>query len=128
MAKKQITASETSPVRATAPSAKKTSAPVAKRTIAAKHSKAAPKTVAPPVVVPEVKIAVPAAKQPKQAKLANAMAVEVPKAKTPAPSVEITRDQIAARAYQYWVSRGYQGGDPVADWLRAEAELKNQIA
>jgi hypothetical protein len=26
-------------------------------------------------------------------------------------------------AYSYWESRGYQGGDPLEDWVRAEQEL-----
>ena len=34
-----------------------------------------------------------------------------------------TRDEIALLAYSYWENRGYQGGSPEEDWLRAEAEL-----
>jgi hypothetical protein len=34
-----------------------------------------------------------------------------------------SREQIAILAYSYWVARGYQGGSPEADWLRAEQEL-----
>jgi len=37
-----------------------------------------------------------------------------------------TREAIAALAYSYWEARGYQGGDPEADWLRAEEELRTQ--
>jgi hypothetical protein len=33
------------------------------------------------------------------------------------------REEIAALAYSYWVIRGYQGGCPEEDWLRAEQEL-----
>jgi hypothetical protein len=33
------------------------------------------------------------------------------------------REEIAALAYSYWVTRGYQGGSPEEDWLRAEQEL-----
>ena len=33
------------------------------------------------------------------------------------------QEQIAKLAYSYWVSRGYQGGCPQEDWLRAEQEL-----
>jgi len=32
-------------------------------------------------------------------------------------------DQIASLAYSYWEARGYQGGSPEEDWLRAEQEL-----
>lgn len=44
---------------------------------------------------------------------------------TPAivPSRSVTRDAIASLAYSYWEARGYQGGDPEQDWLRAEREL-----
>jgi hypothetical protein len=34
-----------------------------------------------------------------------------------------SQQQIAALAYSYWVARGYQGGSPEQDWLRAEQEL-----
>lgn len=33
------------------------------------------------------------------------------------------QEEIAILAYSYWVSRGYQGGCPEEDWLRAEQEL-----
>lgn len=32
-------------------------------------------------------------------------------------------DEIAALAYSFWEARGYQGGSPEADWLRAEQQL-----
>ena len=32
-------------------------------------------------------------------------------------------EEIAQLAYSYWEARGYQGGCPEEDWLRAEAEL-----
>ena len=38
----------------------------------------------------------------------------------PAPAT----DAIAARAYQIFVERGLEPGDPVDDWRRAEAELR----
>ena len=34
-----------------------------------------------------------------------------------------SQQQIASLAYSYWVARGYQGGSPEQDWLRAEQEL-----
>ena len=37
-------------------------------------------------------------------------------------------DDIARLAYSYWVARGYQGGSPEEDWLRAEHELRGQMA
>jgi hypothetical protein len=32
-------------------------------------------------------------------------------------------DAVARLAYSYWEARGYQGGSPESDWLRAEQEL-----
>ncbi len=44
---------------------------------------------------------------------------------TPAPSDPApATDAIAARAYQIFVERGREPGDPVDDWRRAEAELR----
>ena len=34
-----------------------------------------------------------------------------------------TFEEIAQLAYSYWEARGYQGGSPEEDWLRAENEL-----
>ena len=36
---------------------------------------------------------------------------------------ESFQDAVARLAYSYWEARGYQGGSPEADWLRAEQEL-----
>jgi hypothetical protein len=35
-----------------------------------------------------------------------------------------SHDDIAARSYSYWEARGFQGGSPEEDWLRAEQELR----
>ena len=42
---------------------------------------------------------------------------------TPATAHTVTQEEIAKRAYLYWVERGYQHGDPLQDWVRAESEL-----
>src|ERR1039457_6289659 len=34
-----------------------------------------------------------------------------------------TFDEVAQLAYSYWEARGYEGGSPQEDWLRAEQEL-----
>ena len=34
---------------------------------------------------------------------------------------------IAQLAYSYWEARGYQGGSPEEDWLRAEKELRGSL-
>jgi len=44
---------------------------------------------------------------------------------TPVPP---SQEQIACLAYSYWVERGYQGGSPEEDWLRAEKELLAVVA
>ena len=40
-----------------------------------------------------------------------------------AAPAESFQDAVARLAYSYWEARGYQGGSPEADWLRAEQEL-----
>lgn len=37
-----------------------------------------------------------------------------------------TFEEIARLAYSYWEARGYQGGSPEEDWLRAEMELRSK--
>ena len=39
---------------------------------------------------------------------------------------EATHAIVAAKAYSYWESRGYHGGDALDDWFRAENELRQQ--
>ena len=45
-----------------------------------------------------------------------------PPAAAPA-SISASHEQIAQLAYSYWEARGFQGGSPDQDWLRAESEL-----
>lgn len=40
-------------------------------------------------------------------------------------AIASTQDAIAKLAYGYWQARGFEGGDPMEDWLRAEAEYRN---
>jgi hypothetical protein len=35
-------------------------------------------------------------------------------------------DEISRLAYSYWVERGCTPGDPLADWLRAESEVRTR--
>ncbi|HVN03628.1 MAG TPA: DUF2934 domain-containing protein [Bryobacteraceae bacterium] len=53
----------------------------------------------------------------------------VPSSNPPAfESYTPTFDEIAQLAYSYWEARGYQGGSPEEDWLRAEQELRSSLA
>ena len=56
--------------------------------------------------------------------------------RTPAPSfttvaevaaIELSHDQIAERAYHFYLERDRQPGDPFADWLTAERELRERF-
>jgi hypothetical protein len=51
--------------------------------------------------------------------------LSAPAASDPAPAP--VTDLIAARAYQIFVQRGVEPGDPVDDWRRAEAELRADL-
>jgi hypothetical protein len=72
-----------------------------------------------------------AAAAPARRKIATAPRKPRPAAgTTPAATAEAVaapysppQEEIAALAYSYWVTRGYQGGCPEEDWLRAEQEL-----
>jgi len=57
----------------------------------------------------------------------------MPKSKTAAPSsakkskkaaYQPTNEEIALRAYHIYLERGSMPGDPIADWLQAEREMK----
>ena len=37
-------------------------------------------------------------------------------------------ETVAALAYSFWEARGYQGGSPEEDWLRAEQTLRTRTA
>ena len=55
----------------------------------------------------------------------RAASVEIPVTAEPEVSVvaPVAHEEIAALAYSFWVERGYQGGSPEEDWLRAEQQL-----
>ena len=57
------------------------------------------------------------ASEVEEAPVAAAMAEPV------AASAGSLSDAVARLAYSYWEARGYQGGSPEEDWLRAEQEL-----
>jgi hypothetical protein len=41
---------------------------------------------------------------------------------------ELSKEQIAHRAYELYVRRGGQPGKDVEDWVRAEKELTSEVA
>lgn len=101
---------------------KKKSAPRAKKVSA---EKSAEKTVAKAKPAPRKRAAKPVVEAP---------VAETPVVDTPvvAPAVVMSAEEFHAEvtrvAYGYWVSRGYAPGDPVADWLRAEAEVRARLS
>jgi hypothetical protein len=52
-------------------------------------------------------------------------AVELSPLPAESPVTKPTFEEIAQLAYCYWEARGYQGGSPEQDWLRAEHELRS---
>ena len=77
-----------------------------------------------------VSAAVPARHKPattKRVKRADPYVGTETSATQPGPDAP-TQEQIACLAYSYWEARGYQGGSPEEDWLRAERELADASA
>jgi hypothetical protein len=102
MAKKQATPKETAaPAKATSPA--RVAKPNTPRVTAAKHSK----------VVSSESVLVESAS-------IETVAVQV--------SSEHSEEAVAKIAYSYWESRGYQGGSPLEDWVRAEHEYRQRLA
>jgi len=40
----------------------------------------------------------------------------------------VDREAVARLAYSYWEARGFIGGSPEEDWLRAEREIRETLA
>jgi hypothetical protein len=55
----------------------------------------------------------------------SSSAIELPAPPAESPVTKPTFEEIAQLAYCYWEARGYQGGSPEQDWLRAERELSS---
>ena len=75
-------------------------------------------------VSPRRKPAAPRAKRvaaPAPVAQTETVAASEPLSVPQSPSAEA----IARLAYSYWEARGYQGGSPEEDWLRAERELSS---
>ena len=104
MSKKRNTASESMISSGTAPARARKHAPAKRNT--------------DPVVEgsPSTDTTNPAA-TPADATSTNSVVVETP-----------TSEEIARLAYSYWEARGYHGGSPEEDWLRAEQEIRGTLA
>jgi hypothetical protein len=48
-------------------------------------------------------------------------------ARSSAPAVALTHEQIAARAYAVWLAKGQPQGQDEQNWRDAEAELKREL-
>jgi hypothetical protein len=67
---------------------------------------------------------IPARHKPANTKRAKRpVSAPAEEAVTQATAIVPSREEVAALAYSYWEARGYQGGSPEEDWLRAEQEL-----
>jgi hypothetical protein len=73
---------------------------------------------------PTIKTSKPTAKRTSAAKHSTTIAPKKVVGKV--AEIVVTQEAIAEQAYLYWEARGYQGGDPVSDWTRAEEELKQR--
>jgi hypothetical protein len=40
----------------------------------------------------------------------------------------VSQEEVAALAHRFWAERGYQHGQHVADWFRAEQELRSKAS
>jgi len=52
--------------------------------------------------------------------------IAAPIAAVAVPVLQPRHEEIAELAFLYWEARGYQGGSPEEDWLRAELELRTR--
>ena len=58
--------------------------------------------------------------------MAKRNTVTEPDTQRPEGDFELSRDEIARRAYDLYQSRGAEDGRDVDDWLRAERELRER--
>lgn len=40
----------------------------------------------------------------------------------------VSQEEVAALAHRFWAERGYQHGQHIADWFRAEQELRSKAS
>ena len=116
--KKETTPDLSAKALKTAKAAK--AAKVAETVVAATKSTAAPTTKTPRITN---------SKHSKTSQSSPAAALEAPVVSPVAGIVaENPQEIIAALAYGYWESRGFQGGSDLEDWFRAETEYRERHA
>lgn len=101
-------------------------APAKKATAAAGVEKKTKATAQPKVETAATKAeAAPKSKAAPKAAAKSAVAAGVPEAATAMTKVvgRPTHDQIAERAYSFYIERGWKHGHHEQDWIRAELEL-----
>jgi hypothetical protein len=65
----------------------------------------------------------------KEKVMSKTKATSTPAVKKPKKTRSLpTQEEIAIRAYQIYVERGYAPGNPLEDWLRAERELNEGLS
>jgi hypothetical protein len=99
-----------------------------KQTISSEIS-SAPSSPAPRTETPKAKSTTKRATTTKhaKAKVMPAAETKVPDATVVAAPVTMNRDEVAKVAYLYWEARGYRGGSPEEDWVRAEHEVRGRL-
>jgi hypothetical protein len=106
--------------RTTKKATKKTAKKSAKKTTKASTKKTTTHTAKKTATKKSVPATAPAIAEP----VAQTKSVDAAKVASSAESV-ITDDMIRERAYLIWLGRGCTPGDPAADWIQAEIELRN---
>ena len=93
---------------------------MAKKATPAKTPAAPAKALAPKANVadPIAAAPAPAIVEKSEVKGSGRIAAKAPVGK------EITHDMIKQRAHEIWAGRGYAAGNPEADWLEAERQLR----
>lgn len=74
---------------------------------------------------PDVSSGARAPKVTARSRRAAAAPAESPAMPESAALPETDQDAVARLAYSYWAARGYKGGSPEEDWLRAEEEIRS---
>jgi len=63
---------------------------------------------------------------PETPSMSAATEIAAPQSVAAVPVAAPQQEDIAKLAFLYWEARGYQGGSPEEDWLRAEQELRTR--